>query len=429
METDSFKLILLFLLLVISALFSGSEVALFSLDRKRLEKSGKRQKFIDRYILALLSHPHRLLVTILLGNTLVNVAASIIAVSFAIDFAHQNNISVQLALTVQIIVLTILIILISEITPKIWASKYPYKFSQIIAIPLYWTAVIIYPISKILTDFLSFIMKKIKIDKSKTVIKGEELKHLASLGAEKGTIDEEEEELIHGIVTFGSVMVKEIMTPRVDIKAVPVDAKYEDVIKIITESGRSRLPLYEDDLDHIEGIVYAKDLLRFLEHPDPNSVLNIRKIARKAYFVPENKLINELLREFQQRNIHLGIVVDEYGGTSGLISLEDILEEIVGEIRDEFDKDEIEFQKVAPGKFMALGKFSIDDLSEKLGVDFSSENEDYETLGGFIFNYAGEIPEKGFSFTQKGYKFTVKSLKNRRIEKVLIEKVEELQND
>ncbi len=423
MESESFKLVLLAVLLTLSALFSGSEVALFSLDKKLLEKPKEKDKFINRYLLSLLSYPHRLLVTILLGNTLVNVAASIVAVTLALDLAEKFGFSVELALTAQIIILTLLIILLSEITPKVWASKYPYKFSKIIAVPLYWTTVLIYPVSKILTEFFSFVMKKIKIDKSKSVIKSEELKHLAKLGAEKGTIEEEEQELIHGIVTFGTVTVKEIMTPRVDIKAVPIEAKFEDVIKIVNESGRSRLPLYDEDLDHIEGIVYAKDLLRFIKHPHPDEALNIRKIARKAYFVPENKLINELLREFQGKNIHLGIVVDEYGGTSGLVSLEDILEEIVGEIRDEFDKDEVEFQKISEGKYIALGKYSISDLSEELGVDFNSEEEDYETLGGFIFNYAGEIPEKGFSFEEKGYRFTVKSLKDRRIEKVLIEKV------
>ncbi len=423
METESFNLILLAFLLFVSALFSGSEVALFSLDKKRLEKSDEKDKLINRYLLSLLANPHRLLVTILLGNTLVNVAASIVAVTFALNLSEKFGIAVELALTAQIVILTLLIILLAEITPKVWASKHPYKFSRIIAIPLYWTAVVIYPVSKVLTEFFSFVMRKIKIDKRKSVIKSEEIKHLATLSAERGAIEEGEQELIHGIVTFGSVTVKEIMTPRVDIKAVPIDAKYADVIKIVNDSGRSRLPLFREDLDHIEGIVYAKDLLRFLKHPNPDEALNIRKIARTAYFVPENKLINELLREFQEKNIHLGIVVDEYGGTSGLVSLEDILEEIVGEIRDEFDKDEVEFQKISDDKYLALGKYSISDLSEELGVDFGSENEDYETLGGFIFNYAGEIPEKGFSFVEKGYRFTVKSLKNRRIEKVLIEKV------
>ncbi len=424
METESFKLIVLAFFLFFSALFSGSEVALFSLDKRTLEENDGRRKLINRYLLSLLANPHRLLVTILLGNTLVNVAASIVAVTLAIDLAHKYGISLELALTAQIVILTLLIILLSELTPKVWASKHPYKFSKLVAVPLYWIAVLVYPFSKIITEFFTFAMSNFKIDKGKTAIKTEELEHLAKISAEKGTIEEEEQELIHGIVEFGRVTVKEIMTPRVDIKAVPVDAKYDDVIKIVNESGRSRLPLYSEDLDHIEGIVYAKDLLRFIKHPHPDEALNIRKIARKAYFVPENKLINKLLREFQEKNIHLGIVVDEYGGTSGLVSLEDILEEIVGEIRDEFDKDESEFQKIAEGKYLALGKYSISDLSEELGVDFTSKEEDYETLGGFIFNYAGEIPEEGFSFIEKDYRFTVKSVKNRRIEKVLIEKVE-----
>ncbi len=424
MDTDSFyQLIILILLLFTSALFSGSEVALFSIDPKKLKAEKSRSKLLFNYITSLIESPHRLLVTILLGNTLVNVAASIVAVTFAINFAKINHLSIELVLTIQIIILTILIILISEITPKVWASKHPLKFARIVAIPLYWTAVLIYPVSKIVTDFLKYLISKVKLDRSKTVIREGEIADLASLGAEQGTIEEEEEELIHGIVAFRSISVKEIMTPRVDIEAVPLNSNFEDLLKIITNSGKSRLPLYDEDLDDILGIIYAKDLLRFLNNSNPDEVLNIKKIARKPYFVPENKLISELLKEFQAKNLHLGIVVDEYGGTSGLVSMEDILEEIVGEIRDEFDKEEAEFTELGKGKYLAYGKMSIIDLNEELEEDFSSTEDNYETLGGFIFNYAGTIPEAGYSFIEKGYKFTVKTVKNRRIEQVIIEKV------
>jgi len=425
LDTDSFyQLIILILLLVISALFSGSEVALFSLDPKKLEEEKSKSKLIFNYITSLIESPHRLLVTILLGNTLVNVAASIVAVTFAVNFAKINNLSIELVLTLQIILLTIFIILISEIIPKIWASKYPLKFARIVAVPLYWTAVLIYPISKIVTDFLKFLISKVKLDRSKTMIREGEIAELASLGAEQGTIEEEEEDLIHGIVAFRSISVKEIMTPRVDIEAVPLNSNFEDLLKIITNSGKSRLPLYDEDLDDILGIIYAKDLLRFINNSNPDEMLNIKKIARKPYFVPENKLISELLKEFQAKNLHLGIVVDEYGGTSGLVSMEDILEEIVGEIRDEFDKEEVEFTELGEGKYLAYGKMSIIDLNEELEADFSSTEDDYETLGGFIFNYAGTIPDAGYSFIEKGFKFTVKTVKDKRIEQVVIEKVE-----
>ncbi len=424
MDSDSYyQLLILLILLIVSALFSGSEVALFSLNKDDLDKEKSKSRLIYRYITSLINNPHRLLVTILLGNTLVNVAASIVAVTFALNFAHQYNISLELAFTVQIIILTILIILISEITPKVWASKHPLRFSELVAAPLYWTAVLIYPISKIITDFLSFLISKVKIDRSKTVIREKEIADLANLGAKQGTIEEEEQDLIHGIVSFGKILVKEIMTPRVDIDAIPIDANFDDLLKTITTSGRSRLPLYEEDLDHIIGIIYAKDLLRFLKNSNPDEILNINKIARKPYFVPENKLISELLKEFQAKNLHLGIVVDEYGGTSGLVSMEDILEEIVGEIRDEYDKEEAELTDLGEGKYLAYGKLPILELSEELEVDFTSPEDDYETLGGFIFNYAGTIPDPGYSFIEKGYKFTVKTVKDRRIEQVSIEKI------
>ncbi len=423
MDADSyFQLLTLFILLIVSALFSGSEVALFSLDKSELEKEKSKSRLIYKYIISLINNPHRLLVTILLGNTLVNVAASIIAVTFAFNFAQHYHISLELAFTLQIIILTILIILISEITPKVWAAKHPLRFSELVAIPLYWTAVLIYPVSKIVTDFLRLLISKVKIDRSRTVIREKEISELASLGAQQGTIEEEEQELIHGIVSFRTITVKEIMTPRVDIDAIPLEANFDVLLKTITNSGRSRLPLYEEDLDHIVGVIYAKDLLRFLKNSNPDEILNISKIARKPYFVPENKLISELLKEFQAKNLHLGIVVDEYGGTSGLVSMEDILEEIVGEIRDEYDKEEAEFTKLADGKFLAYGKLPIIELSEELGEDFTSPEDDYETLGGFIFNYAGTIPEPGYSFVEKGYKFIVKTVKDRRIEQVSIEK-------
>ncbi len=424
MDSDSYyQLLILLILLIVSALFSGSEVALFSLNKDDLDKEKSKSGLIYRYITSLINNPHRLLVTILLGNTLVNVAASIVAVTFALNFAHQYNISLELAFTVQIITLTVLIILISEITPKVWASKHPLRFSELVAAPLYWTAVLIYPISKIITDFLSFLISKVKIDRSKTVIREKEIADLANLGAKQGTIEEEEQDLIHGIVSFRTILVKEIMTPRVDIDAIPIDSNFDDLLKTITTSGRSRLPLYEEDLDHIIGIIYAKDLLRFLKNSNPDEILNINKIARKPYFVPENKLISELLKEFQAKNLHLGIVVDEYGGTSGLVSMEDILEEIVGEIRDEYDKEEAELTELGEGKYLAYGKLPILELSEELEVDFTSPEDDYETLGGFIFNYAGTIPDPGYSFVEKGYKFTVKTVKDRRIEQVSIEKI------
>ncbi|MAT58222.1 MAG: metal transporter [Ignavibacteriae bacterium] len=430
MDTDwQFKLILLFVLLIVSALFSGSEVSLFSIDKKKLKEQTKSKSIIYAYIENLLEFPRRLLVTILLGNTIVNVAASILAVTIALDISAVYNISTELALIVQIILLTILILLFGEITPKVWASKHPYTFAKIVSIPLYWISVLFYPISKTLTDIIKSFASKIKYDKSSTAIRTSELTELADLGVEKGTIEENEHGLIYGLVSFKNITVREVMTPRVDITAVSVDSSFEELMEIITESGHSRIPLYENSLDNIVGIIYAKDLLPFLRSEAKKENFLVRKIARKAIFIPESKLIRDLLEEFQATNTHMGIVVDEYGGTAGLISMEDILEEIVGEIRDEYDKEENEINQISENSYLVLGKVSIDEINELLQTDLSSENDDYDTIGGFILNLAGSIPDEGYILQKDRFKFTVKEVENKRINKILLEIMPEVEED
>ena len=419
----SLKILLLIICFFFSAFFSGSEVALFSFDKRRIREFKKEHKISGIYIQMLLEHPRRLLVTILLGNTIVNVSASIISVLIALEFAKVLSIPREVALIIQIALLTILLMLLGEVTPKLWANKYPAQFASVVAMPLYWLSILLYPISNTLTELLKFLSSKIKFDKFKAALQGTEFTELADLGIEKGSIEEGEHELIHGIVSFKTVTAQEVMTPRVDITSVSIDTNFDELMKIINESGHSRIPLYEDNLDKIVGIIYAKDLLPYLSNPEIRKTLSLKNIAREAIFVPQTKLISALLHEFQEKKMHLGIVVDEYGGTAGLISLEDVLEEIVGEIRDEYDKKENEIIKLSETSFIVLGKVSIDTLKELLNQDFSSESADYDTVGGFMLNQAGIIPRQEFHFTYNNYKFTVKEVVNKRIKKVLIEKI------
>ncbi|MGK9475891.1 hemolysin family protein [Melioribacter sp. OK-6-Me] len=419
------RIVLLIIFIILSGFFSGSEVALFSLDRKKIKDFRKTSKIIGSYLQILLDNPRRILVTILLGNTIVNTAASIISVLIALDLAKIYNVSAELAITVQIIILTIIILLFGEIIPKLIANKNNISFARMVAMPLYWFSVLFFPIAKILSDLLRVATAKIKTDKFKNPLLNSEITELTNLGVERGTIEEDEHELIEGIVSFRSVTAREIMTPRVDIVAVPVDITFDELMKVINESGYSRIPLYENSLDNIIGIIYVKDLLPYLKNPEMRKSLSLRKIAREVFFVPQTKYINELLHDFQEKKLHLGIVVDEYGGTSGLISLEDILEEIVGDIRDEFDKEENPIVKISDNTYLLSGRLPIDELSELLGKDLSNEDDDYDTLAGFILNHAGSIPEEGFSFTDKGIKFTVKEILNKRINKILVEKLPE----
>ena len=221
---------------------------------------------------------------------------------------------------------------------------------------------------------------------------------------------------------FSSLTVAEVMTPRVDMIAVSIAEDYEEIIKTITESGHSRIPVYKNNLDEIVGILFAKDLLKFIKIGNTSDNFEIASLIKKTFFVPETKLINDLLREFQEKKIHLAIVVDEYGGTSGLITLEDIIEEVVGEIWDEFDKAESNILTIEKNKFIALGKTKLDDLNEQLKTKIIAD-DDFDTLGGFIFNKAGNIPKEGFAFEDGNFKYTVKEIQKKRIKKVLIEKL------
>lgn len=423
MDIDwSVKIGILICLLLGSAFFSGSEVALFSLDKKKIENNFKKNKVLSRYLLNLINFPRRLLVTILIGNTLFNVAASIVGVMLAFDAAEYFLISPEIALTVQIILLTIFILIFGELFPKIAATKNPYMFSRLIAIPMYYFNIVIYPVAEFITEIIRLSISKLKIDKLKSAISSEEIPHLADISHEKGALEENEHLMISSLVSFGSVTVEEIMTPRVDIVAVSTDVRYDDLLLTITQSGHSRIPLYKDDLDEITGIIYAKDLLPYSGNPELRQHISFKKISRKALFVPETKLISELLKEFQEKKMHLAIVVDEYGGTSGLVTLEDIVEEVIGEIWDEYDKEEDQVFFIEPNKWMVLGKIPIDEVNEQIGTDIRNENEDFDTLGGFVLNHAGSIPQENFSFSKNGFKYTVKDIQKKRIKKVLIEK-------
>jgi gliding motility-associated protein GldE len=418
-----YRVIALIILLLLSAVFSGSEVSLFSIDAKKLDEIKKASGLVNKYIAKLLIFPRKLLVTVLIGNTIVNVASSIISVSLALELAKIYNVSVDLALLIQIIVLTIIVILFAEITPKVWANKHPVSFSKLIAIPLYWISFFLSPISNVLTNLIKIATSRVKYDKSKTALSTAEITELADIGIERGTLEEDEHGLIHGLVAFKSVNVKEVMTPRVDMIAVSIDISIESLIQLINESGHSRIPVYKDDLDTILGILYAKDLLPFLNSSKINNNFNLQKVIRECMFVPETKLISVLMHEFQSKNMHMSIVVDEYGGTSGLITLEDILEEIVGDIRDEFDDEEDEITMLNEDKFIMSGRVYIDEIEEKLNIKIEDPDEDFETLGGFIFNHAGTIPEVGYNFELYGYLFKVTEIENNRINKVEIEKL------
>jgi len=259
---------------------------------------------IARYIKHILDNPQRTLVTLLLGSTIFSVGASIIGVELAFSFAAFVNVSIEIAVIGQIIVLTILILLLGEVTPKLWANRYPDLVIKIVALPVYLMSILFYPLSKLLTTMLRFLTKSLEVSRSKTALQESDLTELANLSIEKGTIEEGEHELIHGIVSYKNIIAREIMTPRVDIVAIEVNESFDDLISLINESGHSRIPLYQHSLDKVLGIIYAKDILPFIKNPHLRKSLSLKSISREAIFVPASKMINDLLHEFQEKKIH-----------------------------------------------------------------------------------------------------------------------------
>ena len=420
-----YKVLVLAILLLVSAFFSASEVAFFSLKQKRLEEEFKSSRIVLRYAANLISHPRRLLITVLIGNTLANVAASIVSVSLALEFAAANQISVNLLLTIQILLLTIIILLFSELIPKVFASRHTRLAVRLTVLPLYIFSTVIYPVAETVTEMIRLTFSKLKLDKAKTAITEKELSDLAELGHERGTLEQDEHEIITSFVEFKSVLVGEVMTPRMDIVAVSLEANFEELVHTITNSGHSRFPVYKGNLDKIVGIMHAKDLLKYLKNQSSVNGETLINLTREVIFVPERKKISEMLQEFQQKKMHIAIVVDEFGGTSGLITLEDVIEEIIGEIWDEHDQEESPIQLMSDNKLSVLGKVPISEINNIIGKELIPESEDYDTTAGLIINHAGNIPKEGYSFNLNDYKFTVKEVLKKRIKKIEIERIGE----
>ncbi|MCW9065003.1 MAG: hemolysin family protein [Ignavibacteriaceae bacterium] len=424
MEIDwLFQIITLVLLLILSAFFSGSEVAFFSIKQKNLEEDFKSSNLIYRYTNNLISFPRRLLITILVGNTLANVAVSIVSVSIALEIANLYQVKLNIILTIQIVLITVIILIFGELLPKVFASKHPQLSVKIVVIPLYVISTIIYPVSELITEIIRLTFSKLKFDKAKTAITEKEISDLAELGHERGTLEEDEQEIITSFVEFKSVLVAEVMTPRVDIIAVPFNISSDELIQTINNSGYSRFPVYKNNLDKIIGIVHAKDLLQYLRNKSFITEETLTKIAREVLFVPERKKISEMLKEFQHKKIHSAIVVDEFGGTSGLITLEDIIEEIIGEIWDEHDPEEDSIKIISPEKISVLGKVPVAELNEIVGHKIIPISEDYDTVAGLVINNAGDIPKEGYSFVLNNYRFIVKEVLKKRIKRVEIDKL------
>ena len=405
---DIFLILFFTFLIILSGFFSGSETAYFNL---KTHHDDIPQKLRD-----LLSNPRSLLVSILTGNTIINVAIGSFA-AFITTTQISDNTNIIL---LEVLIVSLVLIIFGEILPKTLAMRFSKQFANMVYIPLRLFILILYPIT-VLLNLINQLVLKLFPKYEKEFDTEEELEILADLGEEKGSLDEEESDMIRSIIKFDDKTVREIMTPRVDISGTPTNGNLDDVMDLISEKQFSKIPLYKDTMDDIIGILYAKDLVPYLVGSRPN--IDLKSISRDAYFVPEQKPIDDLLNDFKDKKISLAIVVDEWGGTSGLVTLEDIVEEVMGEIRDPFDIEKTPVELQTDGEYIVDGKISIYDLEEEIeGMEFP-EDRDYDTLGGLILDFLEDIPQKGQIIKYGSWTIQVVDLSGNRITKVKITKI------
>jgi gliding motility-associated protein GldE len=417
-----FGIIVLLILLIFSALISGSEVALFSLtptdfDPKEGDFSAKQQ-----ILIRLLDRPKKLLATILVANNFVNIAVVLLFESLSdVWFSGIDSewdlqyFKLDPVFFLKVIVVTFLILLFGEILPKIYANRNKVLFSNFMAYPLSF-------LDKVLGVF-SIPMRQVtilihnRLGKQRSALSVDQLSQALELTSEEDTT-KEEQKILQGIVSFGNTETKQVMKPRMDVFALNIEQDFKEVIAEVTENGYSRIPVYEENIDNVKGILYIKDLLPYLDQKN----FDWQSLLREPYFVPENKKLDDLLNDFKDKKNHLAIVVDEYGGTSGLISLEDIIEEIVGDISDEFDDEDLIYSKLDEHNYVFEGKTPLKNFYKVLKLEnpvlFEENKGEAETLAGFLLEISGEFPQKNQKIIFENYTFTIEAIDNKRIKQV-----------
>lgn len=412
------SLVILVGLLICSALISGAEVAFFSLTPSDfIGDSGKRtnaQKIVTR----LLEKPKKLLATILVANNTINIAIVLLFDAVTDEFFGNMNavfLGVNFKFIIEVGIVTFLILLFGEILPKVYASRNNVKFSNLMAYPLNILDFLISPLSTPMRAVTIFIHDK--LGKQKGFLSIDHLSQALEMTRDEDTTHEEQK-ILRGIVSFGNTDTKQVMRPRMDIFALNENQTYKEIIPEIVENGFSRIPVYKENIDQVSGILYVKDLLPFLDKKD----FEWTSLLREPYFIPENKKLDDLLNEFKTKKIHLAIVVDEYGGTSGLVSLEDIIEEIVGDISDEFDDEDLVFSKLDESNFIFEGKTPLKDFYKIIRLEDSSNFEENkgesDTLAGFLLEISGSFPKRNEMIVFQNYHFTIEVIDDKRIKQI-----------
>lgn len=407
------NLTLLILLIVLSGAFSGAEIALTSLSPAKVKTLKKDKRFGSKAVYKLKSKPERLLITILVGNNLVNILATVIATVWGVNAFGSNAVGIITG------VLTFVILVFGEITPKTLAQKYSDQFSRFMAYPLTWLTFILTPIIWLLEKFIHGLMKLLNAENPIRTMSEEELLAMVDIGESEGVIEEHEKEFIENVLEFTDTTVEEIMTKEKDIEALPASKAIQDAVHFFIEHSHSRIPVYKKDLNSVIGILTVHDILKELHEKDGAKDLGGLKY-NKVIIVPKTKSISKLFKEFQKRRQHLAMVVDEHGETVGLVTMEDILEEIVGDIVDEQDKEEKSITKIGKNEWEANGDATIEEINEDLNLEL--EYPEHETISLLILEQLQGFPRKGEKLTYENLSLQVKEMGNNRIDKVLITK-------
>ena len=428
-QLDAMSLIAIisfFVLLLCSALISGTEVAFFSLSKTDIIKISDETKGQNPVVI-LLQNPSKLLATILITNNFINILIVLIFASLGEVFLKEQNLSLTILgftlpssivkFSIEVILVTFLILLFGEVLPKVYASRRALKFCNFMSRPLQFLTFFLTPLSSPLINLTNIIENKLGSKNSNFSV--EILSKALELTSEESTT-KEEQKILEGIVSFGNTETVQIMKPRIDIFALSYKESYDEVLTKILKHGYSRNPVYKDSIDNIVGVLYAKDLLGFLDNKD----FKWQELLREPFFVPENKKLDDLLVEFRERKNHLAIVVDEYGGTSGIVTLEDVIEEIVGEINDEFDTDDLSYSKIDANNYIFDGKITIKDFCKVLEDTKEEKFEEYkgesETIAGFILEISGKFPKIGEKINFDRYTFTIEALDRKRIKQLKV---------
>ena len=405
--------IAIIVLLICSGLISGTEIAFFSLSQTDLNELSSESKE-ENLVVKLLETPKKLLGTILITNNFINILIVLLFANLG-ETLFGNITNYYLKFAIEVVLVTFLILLFGEVLPKIYANRKSVQFSSFMAKPIYFLNTILTPLSVPLTSLTNIIENR--LGNKNNYLSVEKLSQALELTSDDATT-KDEQKILEGIVSFGNTETVQIMKPRTDVFALSDEESYEDILKKILKNGYSRNPVYSENIDNIIGVLYSKDLLAHLN----KKTFKWQKLVRKPFFVPENKKLDDLLSEFQEKKNHLAIVVDEYGGTSGIVTLEDVIEEIVGDINDEFDDDDLSYSKLDENNYIFDGKITIKDFCRVLDDEdealFEEEKGESETLAGFILEVSGKFPKKGEKINFKNYTFTIEALDRKRIKQV-----------